>query len=126
MSRDPSRASGSPRPFDRLRVVPSEVEGRATSRGEDTYWTDAEPDHAAPAAQGALSPSGAPLQPWADAKVVGKPLQRIDAYERVSGAATYAADVMLPDMLHAATLRCPHAHAMVKKIDTSSAEKMPG
>ncbi|MPZ19589.1 MAG: NAD-dependent DNA ligase LigA [Luteitalea sp.] len=32
--RDPSASSGSPRPFDRLRVVPSEVEGRAESRGE--------------------------------------------------------------------------------------------
>ncbi len=32
---DPSTGSGSPRPFDTLRVVPSEVEGRAESRGED-------------------------------------------------------------------------------------------
>jgi macrolide transport system ATP-binding/permease protein len=35
---DPSRPSGSPRPFDKPRVVPSEVEGRATSRGD---WTPA-------------------------------------------------------------------------------------
>ena len=32
---DPSAGSGSPRPFDELRVVPSEVEGRAESSGED-------------------------------------------------------------------------------------------
>lgn len=32
---DPSTSSGSPRPFDKLRVVPSEVEGRAESRGEE-------------------------------------------------------------------------------------------
>ncbi len=31
---DPSTSSGSPRPFDKLKVVPSEVEGRATSRGD--------------------------------------------------------------------------------------------
>ena len=31
---DPSTSSGSPRPFDRLKVVPSGVEGRAKSRGE--------------------------------------------------------------------------------------------
>ena len=86
---------------------------------EDTYWTDDVPDQAP--AQGP-----APLPPWTETRVVGKPMQRIDAYERVSGAATYAADVILPDMLHGATLRCPHAHAMVKKIDTSAAEKMPG
>ena len=33
---------------------------------------------------------------------------------------------MLPDMLHAAVLRCPHAHANVTRVDTSAAEKMPG
>jgi DEAD/DEAH box helicase domain-containing protein len=31
---DPSTSSGSSRPFDMLRVAPSDVEGRATSRGE--------------------------------------------------------------------------------------------
>ena len=35
-SGDPSRTSGSPRPFDNLRVVPSSVEGRAESRGDGT------------------------------------------------------------------------------------------
>ena len=29
-------------------------------------------------------------------------------------------------MLHAAILSCPHAHALVKTVDTSAAEKMPG
>ena len=54
------------------------------------------------------------------------PSTRVDAYDRVSGSATYPSDVMLPDMLHAAILSCPHAHAMVKTVDTSAAEKMPG
>jgi spermidine synthase len=35
--RDPSTGSGSPRPFDELRVAPSNVEGRATSRS-DRRW----------------------------------------------------------------------------------------
>jgi xanthine dehydrogenase YagR molybdenum-binding subunit len=34
--------------------------------------------------------------------------------------------VTLPDMLHGAILRCPHANANIKSIDTSKAEKMPG
>ena len=69
----------------------------------------------------------AKIQPWPDAtRIVGKALPRVDAYERVSGAAQYTADVILPDMLHAAILRCPHAHAMVKSVDTAAAEKMPG
>ncbi len=66
------------------------------------------------------------MPPWGETKVVGKPLPRVDAYERVSGSAVYPLDFALPDMLHAAILRCPHAHAVVKSVDTSAAEKMPG
>jgi beta-lactamase class A len=36
---DPSASSGSPRPFDKLKVVPSEVEGRAESRGDGMRLT---------------------------------------------------------------------------------------
>jgi hypothetical protein len=70
--------------------------------------------------------SGPKLEPWTETRIVGKPVERIDAYDRVGGSATFAADVILPDMLHGATLRCPHAHARVKKLDVSAAEKMPG
>ncbi len=64
--------------------------------------------------------------PWTETDVVGKPLPRIDAYERVSGTAVYAIDVDFPDLLHTVVVRCPHAHARVKKVDVSKAEKMPG
>jgi CO/xanthine dehydrogenase Mo-binding subunit len=64
--------------------------------------------------------------PWQTTSVVGRRLTRVDAYERVSGTAVYTADLVLPGMLYAATLRCPHAHAMVKRVDASKAEKMPG
>ena len=66
------------------------------------------------------------MQPWAETRIVGKPLPRVDAYERVSGKAEYTYDVILPDMVYGAILRCPHAHALVKNVDTSAAEKMPG
>jgi CO/xanthine dehydrogenase Mo-binding subunit len=71
-------------------------------------------------------PADEKILPWGETKIVGKALPRVDAYDRVSGAAEYTYDVFLPDMVYAATLRCPHAHAMVKSIDTSAAEKMPG
>ena len=58
--------------------------------------------------------------------IVGKAIPRVDAYERLSGAAIYPLDVLLPDMLYAATLRCPHAHALVKKVDLAKAGQMPG
>jgi xanthine dehydrogenase YagR molybdenum-binding subunit len=68
---------------------------------------------------------GAP-PPWGETAVVGTRTPRIDAYERVSGAAVYTLDLQLPGMLHAAVVRCPHAHARVKRVDTSRAEAMPG
>jgi xanthine dehydrogenase YagR molybdenum-binding subunit len=68
----------------------------------------------------------APADPWGETRVIGKPLPRVDAYERVSGTAVFPFDVTLPDMLHAAILRSPHAHALVTRVDTSAAEKMPG
>ncbi len=63
---------------------------------------------------------------WGETRIVGGALPRVDAYERVAGAAQYTYDVILPDMIYAAILRSPHAHALVKSIDTSAAEKMPG
>ena len=66
------------------------------------------------------------MQPWTETHTVGKPLPRVDAYERVSGKAEYTYDVILPDMVYGAILRCPHAHALVKNVDTGAAEKMPG
>jgi xanthine dehydrogenase YagR molybdenum-binding subunit len=71
------------------------------------------------------APEGDP-QPWTRTRVVGKPLARIDGYERLSGAAVYPSDVVLPDMLYGAILRCPHAHAKVTKVDAGAAAKMPG
>jgi xanthine dehydrogenase YagR molybdenum-binding subunit len=71
------------------------------------------------------APSSTP-EPWKETTVVGKPVVRVDAYDRVTGSAVYPSDVVLPDMLHAAILWCPHGHAMVKSVDTSAAEKMPG
>jgi xanthine dehydrogenase YagR molybdenum-binding subunit len=66
------------------------------------------------------------LQPWTETAVIGKPLPRIDVYERVSGTAVFALDVATPGMLYAAVLRCPLAHTMVKKVDTHTAHAMPG
>ncbi len=68
---------------------------------------------------------GAP-EPWGETRVVGKPLPRIDAWERVTGAAVFTRDLTLPDMLHAAVLRCPHAHARVRRVDLAVAARRPG
>ena len=39
-------------------------------------------------------------------KTIGHPTPRIDAFERVTGKATYTNDVQLPGMLYARTPRC--------------------
>lgn len=78
---------------------------------------------------GSLPETPAPDQhpePWRTTRVVGKPLARVDGYERLSGAAVYPSDVVLPDMLYGAILRCPHANATVTKVDAGAAAKMPG
>jgi xanthine dehydrogenase YagR molybdenum-binding subunit len=72
-----------------------------------------------------MKPESQP-KPWGDTAVIGKRLPRVDAYERVSGAAEYTSDITLPGMLHTAILRCPYPHALVKKIATGAAAKMPG
>jgi xanthine dehydrogenase YagR molybdenum-binding subunit len=64
--------------------------------------------------------------PWKETEVIGKPIPRVDAYERVSGSAVYPSDTSLPDMLYGAILRCPHPHAKVRSVETNDAEKMPG
>jgi CO/xanthine dehydrogenase Mo-binding subunit len=65
-------------------------------------------------------------KPWQTTKVVGRPLPRVDAYERVSGKAVYPSDVILPDMLFCALLRCPHPNAVVTGIDAKDARAMVG
>ena len=69
---------------------------------------------------------GEPPQPWGQTDVIGKPLPRVDAYERVSGTAVYPSDVVLPAMCYGAILRCPHPHARVKGVDLRAAAGMPG
>lgn len=65
-------------------------------------------------------------EPETDLKIVGKPISRLDGYDKVSGTALYTTDVTLPNMTFAKTLRCPHPHAHIKSIDTSKAQKHPG
>ncbi len=59
-------------------------------------------------------------------KVVGKRVERVDAFERLTGEAKYASDIYLPGMLYVKILRSPHPHAKVKRIDASRAEALPG
>ena len=59
-------------------------------------------------------------------RVVGKRPIRPDGVDKVTGRAQYGSDLRLTGTLQAKILRSPHAHAKIKSIDTSAAEKCPG
>ncbi|MPZ87037.1 MAG: molybdopterin-dependent oxidoreductase [Nitriliruptorales bacterium] len=58
--------------------------------------------------------------------VVGQPLPRVDAREKVTGKAPYAYDMRLPGMVYGELLRSPLPHARVTRIDPSEALAIPG
>ncbi len=62
----------------------------------------------------------------AEERVVGQPVPRHDALEKVTGRAIYTGDMDIPGKLHGKVLRCPHPHARVLAVDTSRAEALPG
>lgn len=61
-----------------------------------------------------------------DNKWIGQRTLRPDGIEKVTGSAQYAADFAMPGMVYGKVLRSPHAHAVIKSIDTSEAEKLKG
>jgi len=57
---------------------------------------------------------------------IGQSMKRVEDPRLLTGHGTYADDIHLPGMAHAAVLRSPHAHARIKSIDTSRAKALPG
>ena len=70
-------------------------------------------------------------RPWTwevpeSSKTIKNNTSRQDAFDRVTGQAVYTRDVQLPGMLYAKILTSPYAHAKIKHMDTSEAEKIDG
>ena len=59
-------------------------------------------------------------------KVVGANPGKHDGPDKVTGRAKFGADLVLPGMLFGKILRSPHPHAIIKSIDISAAEALPG
>lgn len=57
---------------------------------------------------------------------IGKNLIRVDAEAKVTGEALYPGDINFENQLYMKTLFSEKPHAIIKKIDTSAAEKLPG
>src|SRR5437660_7491075 len=58
--------------------------------------------------------------------VIGTRPIRHDGVDKVTGRALYGADFQMTGLLHGYILRSPHAHARIRRIDTSKAEALPG
>jgi CO/xanthine dehydrogenase Mo-binding subunit len=57
---------------------------------------------------------------------VGQSVERADGRLKLSGRAEYTGDLRLPGMLYGAVLHSPVAHARIRNIDTSAADKADG
>ena len=58
---------------------------------------------------------------------IGMSVPRVDAREKVTGAAVFADDLQFgPGLLYARIKRSPYPHAFIKKIDTTKARAFPG
>ncbi len=62
----------------------------------------------------------------ADFKIIGKPVTRRDALEKVTGKAKYSGDIQFPDLLYARILRPPAHGAKLISADTTPAQQIAG
>ena len=58
--------------------------------------------------------------------VVGKPLNRVDGYLKVTGGARYSAEFPVAKMTYGVTIQSTIAKGKIAKIDTKAAEQVPG
>ena len=58
--------------------------------------------------------------------ILGGHMLRTDSVPKVTGAARYVEDIVMPSMAHGAVLRSPHHHARLIALDTVAAIRLPG
>src|SRR5690606_28409876 len=59
-------------------------------------------------------------------KMVGARVRRKEDPRLITGSSTYVDDIHLPGMTYLAFARSPYAHGVLKGVDTSAAEAVPG
>ena len=57
---------------------------------------------------------------------IGQSVIRRDGRAKVTGAARFTVDQVVPGMAHARLLRSPYAHALIRDIDAAAARRHPG
>ena len=59
-------------------------------------------------------------------KYIGQSVPRVDAWAKVKGEAVFASDMVMPGQAYMKMLMAHRPHAIVKHVDTSKAEAVPG
>ncbi len=59
-------------------------------------------------------------------KYIGQSIPRVDAFAKVKGEAVFASDMLMPGQAYMKMLMSHRPHAVVKRVDTSKAEALPG
>jgi len=62
----------------------------------------------------------------ASPSLIGRSIPSLDSKDKATGRLKYAADLYMEGMLYGKILQSPHPHAVIRNIDTSDAEKVPG
>jgi CO/xanthine dehydrogenase Mo-binding subunit len=70
--------------------------------------------------------AGVVSEPEHELHVVGQSVARSDGVGHVTGRTVYTADRTFPGMLHLKIVRSPVHHALIKAVDLSEAQKVPG
>lgn len=65
-------------------------------------------------------------EPEREMRLIGKPFRRVDGRAKVTGATRFADDLSFPRMCWMRLVRSTVPHALIKSIDLSEAEKVPG
>ena len=77
-------------------------------------------------AVGETLPDPLPLGNAGAGRLTGKSLHRLDAPAKVDGSANFAADIRLPDMVHAAVRAGPTGDSRLLRVDKAAADRVPG
>jgi len=80
----------------------------------------------APAAAKLSLPVSVPLKPRTQWRLLGKSLPRLDMVNKSTGTATFAIDVIEPDMVYAAVCKNPALDAALKRFDPAPALALKG
>ena len=96
-------------------VITHNPSGRSTTYGK-----------VATAAAEGIPPLDVKLKDPKDWKLIGKPVKRLDTFDKLTGKQVFGTDLNLPGMLNAAIKACPVFGGTVKSFDDTVAIKMPG